>query len=320
MISRIRCASCSTTEARVPAVAWWKEFYARERTALDLDGLLDSAPEIDFPEGGALVFPHTRLAVSGAIVAAVAKAVARTRRDVLPLGVLHDIAGGNAEMVAKARADDPEARRILRGVHDESGYASEEFSLDGFRELHARACAREGTTVRISTRFPFLVGDRPDDLPGLEELGRLAKDAVIVATADPIHHGVGYETPEARDETIAETKAFARARIEEQWALSPAPSLPSSPGSACAIAPTSATLDPCSRRSCRTRGGRWRNSASSTTQTSSPARGRRGSRRGESRCSRARKGSSSRSLSAQACPGPVSWRTPAVVRAKTCHA
>jgi hypothetical protein len=25
-------------------------------------------------------------------------------------------------------------------------------------------------------------------------------------------------------------------------------------------------------------------------------------------------------LSAQACPGPVSWRTPAVVRAKTCHA
>jgi hypothetical protein len=24
---------------------------------------------------------------------------------------------------------------------------------------------------------------------------------VVVATADPIHHGVGYETPEARDET-----------------------------------------------------------------------------------------------------------------------
>ena len=197
-------------------VAWWKEFYARERIALDLDALLDSAPEIEFPEGGALVFPHTRLAVSGAIVAAVAKAVARTRRDVLALGVLHDIGGGDAETVAKARAGDPEAQRILRGVHDESGHASEEFSLDGFRELHARASAREGTTVRVSARFPFLVGDRPDDLPGLEELRRLAKDAVIVATADPIHHGVGYETPEARDETIAETKAFARARIEEQ--------------------------------------------------------------------------------------------------------
>jgi hypothetical protein len=200
----------------VPTVAWWKEFYARERATLDLDALLDSAPEIEFPEGGALVFPHTRLAVSGTIVAAVAKAVARTRRDVLGLGVLHDIVGVDAETIAKARAGDPEARHILRGVHDESGYASDEFSLDGFRELHARACAREHSPVRVSARFPFLVGDRPDDLPGLEELRRLAKDAVIVATADPIHHGIGYETPEARDDRSAETQAFARVRIEEQ--------------------------------------------------------------------------------------------------------
>ena len=74
-----------------PTVAWWKAFYAQERAALDLDALLDSAPEIEFPEVGALVFPHTRLAVSGTIVAAVAKAVARTRRDVLALGVLHDM-------------------------------------------------------------------------------------------------------------------------------------------------------------------------------------------------------------------------------------
>jgi hypothetical protein len=202
--------------ACLSTLSWWKEFYARERAALDLDALLDSAPEIEFPEGGALVFPHTRLAASGALVAAVAKAAARTQRDVLALGVLHGLAGGDAETVAKWRAGDPEARRALRGVHDESGYGSEEFSLDGFRELHARACAREGRTVRVSGRFPFLVGDRPDDLPGLEELRRLAKDAVIVATADTIHHGVGYKTSEARDETIAETEAFARARIEEQ--------------------------------------------------------------------------------------------------------
>jgi hypothetical protein len=199
----------------VSTIAEWKEFYARERAALDLDALLDSAPEIEFPEGGALVFPHTRLAVSGAIVAAVAKAVARTQRDVLAIGVLHVIVGGDAETVAKARAGDPEARRVLRGVYDDSD-ASEEFSLDGFRELHARASAHEGTTVRVSARFPLFVGDRPDDLPGLEELRRLAKDAVVVATADTIHHGVGYGTPEARDERVAETEVFARARIEEQ--------------------------------------------------------------------------------------------------------
>jgi hypothetical protein len=34
----------------VSTIAEWKEFYARERVALDLDALLNSAPEIEFPE------------------------------------------------------------------------------------------------------------------------------------------------------------------------------------------------------------------------------------------------------------------------------
>jgi predicted class III extradiol MEMO1 family dioxygenase len=176
--------------------AEWKAFYARERAALDLDALLDAAPELEFPTAGALVFPHTRLTASGTLVAAVAKAVARTGQDVLAIGVLH---GGT-------RAEE------LRGVHDERGLAADEFSLDGFRAL----LARTGTTARVHARFPFLVGDRPDDLPGLGELRRLASDSVVVATTDPIHHGVGYATAEARDETLPETQAFARARVEEQ--------------------------------------------------------------------------------------------------------
>jgi len=181
----------------VPTSAWWKEFYAREREGLDLDALLDAAPEIEFPGRGALVFPHTRLAVTGTMVAAVARAAARVRREVLAIGVLHGVRGPG-------------------GIHEETGLACDEFSLDGFRALYGRACAREGIPARCVARYPLEVGDRPDDLPGLDDLRRRAVSSLVVATADPIHHGVGYGTPEARDETLAETTAHARACVEEQ--------------------------------------------------------------------------------------------------------
>ena len=181
----------------MPTPAWWKDFYAREREGLDLDALLDAAPEIEFPERGALVFPHTRLAVTGSMVAAVARAAARARGEVLAVGVLHGVRGP-------------------RGVHEETGLARDEFSLDGFRALYDRACAREGMPARVVARYPLEVGDRPGDLPGLEDLRRRAETSLVVATADPIHHGVGYETPEARDETLAETVVEARTRVEEQ--------------------------------------------------------------------------------------------------------
>lgn len=205
----------------MPTAAWWKRFYARERASLDLDALLDRAPAIDFPEGGALVFPHTRLARSGALVAAVAAACARRRRDVLAIGVLHGARERDAAAVARARAGDPDAVRALRGVHDEDGLAAEEFSLDGFSALFARACEREGAPApRVVRRYPLLAGAEPRDLPGLDELRALAGAGLtVVATTDPIHHGVGYDTPpaELRAEG-AEALAFARARIGEQLA------------------------------------------------------------------------------------------------------
>jgi hypothetical protein len=197
----------------VPSAAWWKSFYARERSLLDLDALLAAAPDVSFPEQGALVFPHTRLTHSGRMLASVAKAAARTRREVLALGVLHGAREGDAERVRRARAGDVTAIGELRGIHDERGLAAEEFSLDAFRALYERACHREGMTPRLNMRYPFLVGDHPDDLPGLRELPR---DAVLVGTADPVHHGVGYATAEARDESAPDTAADARARIEEQ--------------------------------------------------------------------------------------------------------
>src|SRR5438105_133172 len=73
----------------VPSARWWKSYYARERSALNLDALLEAATPISFPAGGALVFPHTLLTASGRQVASVARAAALTGRDVLALGVLH---------------------------------------------------------------------------------------------------------------------------------------------------------------------------------------------------------------------------------------
>ncbi|MCK4410367.1 MAG: hypothetical protein KAW67_09785, partial [Candidatus Eisenbacteria sp.] len=72
----------------------------------------------------------------------------------------------------------------------------------------------------LTLRYPYLAGGRPGDLPGIEELERITRDSVVVATADPFHHGVGYG-----DSTAAALMPegggleLARRRIEEGLAL-----------------------------------------------------------------------------------------------------
>lgn len=184
----------------------WKTHYARERESMGVPGLracLDRAPIVDFPVGGALIFPHTRLDASGELAAAAALAVLRSGCDVaLAIGVLHGARETDAALVGRARAGEPEAVRALRRVHGpgtpgDGGHWQEEFSLDGFCAMLASAARRDGIRApRVVCRYPFLVGDGPADLPGIEELEALiAGGAALVATADLIHHGVGYGTP-----------------------------------------------------------------------------------------------------------------------------
>jgi hypothetical protein len=204
----------------------WKEYYARERERLGREGLerfLDSAPPVELPARGALVFPHTRLEVSGELVAACALACVRSRREtVVALGVLHGGRETDAPLVARARSGDPDARTKLRRVHGpgipgDQGYWTEEFSLDGFSTLLELAASRLGRKPpRLLVRYPFLVGAQPRDLPGLEELhGLVAAGAALVATADPIHHGVGYGTPQSERRALGEpgTQGLARESI-----------------------------------------------------------------------------------------------------------
>jgi hypothetical protein len=202
----------------------WKEFYAHERAALAATGLIermDRAPELELPAGGALVFPHTLLSTTGHLTAAVARALVRARvEEVLALGVLHGGRGRDAAAVKRAGAGDPQARLELRKVHDGGDdVCADEFSLDNFAVMLELAAEREGTRPpRIHAKFPFLVGDDPASLPGLHELSELAARMPIVATTDPIHHGLGYGTPadRARPDADASTHTWARTCIQTQ--------------------------------------------------------------------------------------------------------
>jgi len=206
----------------------WKTFYARERSELGdagLAALFDRAIEVEVPARGALVFPHTRLRESGHLVASVARAIVRSGAEtVLALGVLHAARDADAELVSLARAGERDALAALRGVHGpgaqgDAGYWREEFSLDGFTALLDVAARLERRRPpRVVARFPFFAGDTPHDLRGVDELRAIAKDAALVATTDPLHHGAGYGTPPEARRAIGDV-AYARARIEEGFAL-----------------------------------------------------------------------------------------------------
>ena len=181
----------------------WKDYYAREREALGKEGLhacLERAMEVEMPEGGALVFPHTRLEATGDMAAAVALAVVRSGcEEVLALGVLHGGRVADAELVRRAREGDMTAVEVMRRVHGpgvagDAGRWTEEFSLDGFCVLVELAGKWLGKkSPRVICRYPFLVGETPEDLPGMEELREvMARDTELVATTDPIHYGRGY--------------------------------------------------------------------------------------------------------------------------------
>ena len=211
----------------------WKTFYTRERERLGeagLQGCLDRA-KVDglsrrLDGADAVVFPHTRLETSGAFPAAAAlQAVDRGCSTVLALGVLHGARAEDAPLVAAARNGDLRARTTLRRVHGpgiprDNGHWEGEFSLDGVAALLGAAARRKRCSPpRRVLRYPFLTGENPDDLPGLDELRTLLAapgETFLVATADPVHHGVGYNTPSAELRLREEASTVVWARVNVQ--------------------------------------------------------------------------------------------------------
>ncbi len=180
----------------------WKQFYNNERAGLGSTAMLALVDEVEplrLHDGEALIIPHTRFEITGSQIATAVATVLDSGTDrVLALGVLHGARRCDSHRVQLARGGDREARTALRGVHEESGIAAEEFSLDGFVELLTLAAEQRGRSIEIVRRYPFLVGDNPASLPGLEELQELVDSRVmLVVTTDPMHHGNAYDTPES---------------------------------------------------------------------------------------------------------------------------
>ena len=181
------------------------EQHQAQMSDLEINRLLDAgrawnlAPTLQ--AGGAIIFPHATLSVCGHQIAAAVHACLDSGAErVLTLGVLH--ARTEELQSARARAaagGDPygEAAWGIQGP----GLAGRqewqaEFSLSHFQFLWREETRRRGIAgPELILRYPFLAGDRADLLPGARELEALAQDAVIVATIDPLHHGVGYGDP-----------------------------------------------------------------------------------------------------------------------------
>lgn len=89
--------------------------------------------------------------------------------------------------------------------------------LMSWRHLWEAETRRRGIDgPEVIERFPYLAGGHPEKLPGFEEVAEIAKDAVIISTADPFHHGIGYgDTPENSYFPEAGGLDLARKTIQE---------------------------------------------------------------------------------------------------------
>ena len=172
--------------------------------------------------GGAVVFPHLSLEVCGHHTAAGVQACLDSGADrVLVLGVLHALTAELEEArVRVANGGDPSVEDSWGvqgpGLQGRTDW-KREFSLSNFLFLMREEAARRGVDApELIVRYPYLAGGRPGDLPGIEELERAAAGAVVVATADPFHHGLGYGDSE--DDALMPDEGgldLARRRIDE---------------------------------------------------------------------------------------------------------
>lgn len=197
--------------------------YASEHEQLGGPGtyrMLDEAQRWDLSgvlsAGGVVSFAHVNLADCGLHVAAAVNACLDSGADtVLAISVLHAFTD---EMEAARRdvaeggspADHPtwgiqgpglDFRDEWRGDH----------AMRSLRHFWAAETARRGLTDRrLVERYPYLAGGSPAGLPNIEETAAIAESAVIVATGDQFHHGIGYGTP-ADDALDPEPEGLAAA-------------------------------------------------------------------------------------------------------------
>jgi hypothetical protein len=209
------------------------QIYAEEHAALSPEAtlrLLDRGREWDLAPtlnaGGVLVFPHAGVLDCGRQVAAVVHACLDCGVDrVLIVSVLHAITEEMEDArVRVAQGGDPDLEP-LRGIYGPGISGRQEWrrehALTTFRYLwKAETERRRIAGPVLIERYPYLAGGKPHTLPGIEELESIARDAIVVSTADPFHHGVGYgDSPEASLDPEEGGLELAREQIEAGIAL-----------------------------------------------------------------------------------------------------
>lgn len=206
------------------------DLYVKEHAELGTDGtyrMLDEARKWDLSRtltsGGVIVFPHAGVFDCGRQIAAAVNACLDSGADrVIFVCVLHAFTKEMDDArIRVAHGGDP-AQEIFWGIQG-TGIEGPRQEWRGdhapfsFRHFWAAETARRGIRgPEMIERYPYLAGGKPDLLPGIDELARLAEDAVIVSTADPFHHGIGYNTPP--EEALYPLEGgleAARATIEE---------------------------------------------------------------------------------------------------------
>jgi hypothetical protein len=203
--------------------------YAAEHAALGEAGAirqLEQARQWDLApllrSGGVVVFPHAGVADCGHQIAAAVHASLDSGADtVLVVSVLHAFTEEMEQARRRVAAGGDPAAEPFWGIQGPGLTGREEWRGDHalyswrfFWELETRRRGIAGP--RVIERYPYLAGGKPEQLPGIAELQEIAKNAVIVTTADPFHHGIGYGIPAAEALPPDEQGlGLARRRIQE---------------------------------------------------------------------------------------------------------
>jgi len=176
--------------------------------------------------GGAVIFPHAGMEVCGPQIAAAVHACLDVGAElVLVIGVLHALTNELEEARVRV-AHGADVRQEPSWGFQGPGLEGredwrDEFSLSHFEFLWQEEVKRRGIVgPELIIRYPYLAGGRPHILPGIDELQNLVRDAVVVATGDLFHHGIGYGDPP--EISLAPQKGgleLGRLRIEEGLAL-----------------------------------------------------------------------------------------------------
>jgi hypothetical protein len=182
--------------------------YRREHEEVGEAGtvaMLEEARRWDLSEtlrdGGVIVFPHAGVRDCGTQIAAAVHACLDSGADkVVVISVLHAFTDAMQEARVRVAEGAPPSDFPFWGIQGPGLGGRQEWRADhalfSFRHFWRAEVERRGIVgPEVIERYPYLAGGHPEQLPGIAALRREVEDAVVVSTADPFHHGIGYGDP-----------------------------------------------------------------------------------------------------------------------------